>query len=140
VHIETLKTFCDLAESGSFSRAAAMNLVSQSAVSQQVRSLENRFSQPFIERGYRKGVVLTAAGERLYAACKDILERFTELENELTSDGDHLAGSLRIASVYSVGLHESPYHESLYRGQSKVNVRLEYAGRTRCMKPSRQFD
>lgn len=128
VHLETLKTFCDLAESGSFSRAAAMNLVSQSAVSQQVRALESRFSHPLIERAYRKGVVLTPAGQRLYAACKDIIERFTLLENELSTNGDNIAGSLKIASVYSVGLHElPPYLKSFIEANPKVNVRLEYS-------------
>lgn len=128
VHLETLKTFCDLAESGSFSRAAAMNLVSQSAVSQQVRALETRFSHPLIERAYRKGVVLTPAGQRLYAACKDIIERFTALENELSTNGDNIAGSLKIASVYSVGLHElPPYLKSFIEANPKVNVRLEYS-------------
>lgn len=128
VHLETLKTFCDLAESGSFSRAAAMNLVSQSAVSQQVRALESRFSHPLIERAYRKGVVLTPAGQRLYAACKDIIERFTALENELSTNGDNIAGSLKIASVYSVGLHElPPYLKSFIEANPKVNVRLEYS-------------
>ena len=128
MHLETLKTFCDLAESGSFSRAAAMNLVSQSAVSQQVRALENRFNQPLIEHGYRRTVVLTAAGQRLYQASKEILDRFTQLENELSSGDDHLAGSLRIASVYSVGLHElPPYLKSYIEANPKVNVRLEYS-------------
>ena len=128
MHLETLKTFRDLAESGSFSRAAAMNLVTQSAVSQQVRALETRFGQPLIERGYRKAVVLTAAGEQLYLASKEILERFTLLESELSSGGDHLTGSLRIASVYSVGLHElPPYLKSYLEANPKVNVRLEYS-------------
>jgi len=39
MHIETLKVFCDIIESGSFSYAASQNFVTQSAVSQQVRSL-----------------------------------------------------------------------------------------------------
>lgn len=45
MHIETLKTFCDLIETGSFSKAAALNFTSQSAVSQQLKSLEQRFDQ-----------------------------------------------------------------------------------------------
>lgn len=105
-----------------------MNLVSQSAVSQQVRALESRFSHPLIERAYRKGVVLTPAGQRLYAACKDIIERFSALENELSTNGDNIAGSLKIASVYSVGLHElPPYLKSFIEANPKVNVRLEYS-------------
>ena len=42
MHIETLKVFCDLVDTGSFSLAAAQNFVTQSAVSQQIRTLETR--------------------------------------------------------------------------------------------------
>ena len=70
--------------------------------------LETRFSQPLIERGNRKGVVLTAAGRRLHSVSKQIVESFLALENELSSGVDHLAGTLRIATVYSVGLHHLP--------------------------------
>ena len=128
VHLETLKTFCDLAETGSFSKAAALNRVSQSAVSQQVRMLESRFSQPLIERGNRKGVVLTAAGQRLHSVSKQMVESFLALENELSSGVDHLAGTLRIATVYSVGLHHlPPYVKQFIEANPKVNVRLEYS-------------
>jgi DNA-binding transcriptional LysR family regulator len=50
MHLETLQVFCDLVETGSFSAAAAQNFITQSAVSQQVRSLEARFDRPLIER------------------------------------------------------------------------------------------
>ena len=39
MHIETLKVFCDLAETRSFSKAADVNDITQSAVSQQIRAL-----------------------------------------------------------------------------------------------------
>src|SRR5215472_758314 len=74
MHIETLKTFCDLIETGSFSKAAALNFVSQSAVSQQVKSLERRFDQQLIERGQRRGVAPTEAGKIFYAECREILD------------------------------------------------------------------
>jgi len=40
MNLDVLKTFCDLVDSGSFSKSAEINLVSQSAVSQQVAKLE----------------------------------------------------------------------------------------------------
>ncbi len=128
MHLETLKTFCDLAETGSFSKAAALNRVSQSAVSQQVRMLERHFSQPLIERGHRKGVVLTAAGQHLHSVSRQMVESFLALENELSSGIDHLAGTLRIATVYSVGLHHlPPLVKQFIEANPKVNVRLEYS-------------
>ena len=53
MHVETLKTFCDLVETGSLSRAARLNLVSQPAVSQQLRALEQRYGGRLIDRAPR---------------------------------------------------------------------------------------
>ena len=59
MHIETLKTFCDLVETGSFNKAAQRSFISQSAVSQQLKALERRYGRPLIERGSRRGLALT---------------------------------------------------------------------------------
>ncbi|MEJ2247584.1 MAG: LysR family transcriptional regulator, partial [Acidobacteriota bacterium] len=61
MQIETLKVFCDLVESRSFSRAAIRNYITQSAVSQQVKNLESRFETQLLHRDGRT-VTPTAAG------------------------------------------------------------------------------
>jgi LysR family transcriptional regulator, transcriptional activator of the cysJI operon len=61
MHIESLKVFCDLIDTRSFSKAATKNFISQSAVSQQVRALEDRFDRKLVERS-RGGLVATDAG------------------------------------------------------------------------------
>ena len=73
MHIETLRTFCDVVESGSFSKAAQQNFVSQSAVSQQLHALERRFDKKLLERGQGRRVTPTEAGRLLYAEGKAIL-------------------------------------------------------------------
>lgn len=126
MHIETLKVFCDIIESGSFSYAASQNFVTQSAVSQQVRSLEEKYDCRLIERG-RAGVKPTAAGQILYNSSKEIVRRFVELENRLREIGSIVAGSIRVGTVYSVGLHElPPYLTEFLRAYPAVNVHLEY--------------
>lgn len=126
MHIETLKVFCDIIESGSFSYAASQNFVTQSAVSQQVRSLEDKYDCRLIERG-RAGVKPTTAGQILYNASKEIVRRFIELENRLREIGSIVAGSIRVGTVYSVGLHElPPYLTEFLRAYPAVNVHLEY--------------
>jgi DNA-binding transcriptional LysR family regulator len=126
MHIETLKVFCDIIESGSFSYAASQNFVTQSAVSQQVRSLEEKYDCRLIERG-RAGVKPTPAGQILYTASKEIVRRFLELENRLREIGSIVAGSIRVGTVYSVGLHElPPYLSEFLRNYPAVNVHLEY--------------
>ncbi|HKD65747.1 MAG TPA: LysR substrate-binding domain-containing protein [Candidatus Binataceae bacterium] len=126
MHIETLKVFCDIIESGSFSFAASQNFVTQSAVSQQVRSLEEKYDCRLIERG-RTGVKPTDAGQLLYSAGKEIVRRFMELENRLREIGSVVGGSIRVGTVYSVGLHELPaYLTEFLRSYPAVNVHLEY--------------
>src|SRR5262249_42098829 len=105
MHLETLQVFCDLVESGSFSAAAAQNFITQSAVSQQIRSLEARFDRPLLER--TKGHVQpTPAGQLLYQASKDITQRYRELREQMQSFGSVVSGSVRLATVHSVGLYE----------------------------------
>jgi LysR family transcriptional regulator, transcriptional activator of the cysJI operon len=128
MHVETLKTFCDLVETGSFSKAAALNFVSQSAVSQQIKALETRFAQKFIERSSRKQVALTAAGKEFYADCKDIVDRFRALEHRMQAPLADISGTVRVATVYSVGLHALPqYIKQFIKAHPEVNVRLEYS-------------
>ncbi|NOT56117.1 MAG: LysR family transcriptional regulator [Deltaproteobacteria bacterium] len=126
MHIETLKVFCDLAETGSFSLAASKNFITQSAVSQQIRSLEERYGRELIERS--KGHArLTQAGEVLYEAGKDIVHRYREIENNLQSLARSVAGTVRVGTVYSVGLYElsAPLKRYL-RTFPEVTVHLEY--------------
>ncbi|MBX3279169.1 MAG: LysR family transcriptional regulator [Acidobacteria bacterium] len=127
MHVETFKTYCDLIETGSFSQAAALNFVTQSAVSQQVRTLERRYGQELVERGRRKGVTPTSAGRILYEACKGMLERLNEVEAQLRVSTTEISGTVRIATVYSVGLHELPPDiKRFIIAHPQVNVRLEY--------------
>ena len=83
MHLETLKTFCDLVETGSLSRAARLNLVSQSAVSQQLSALERRYGRRLIERAPRIGARATDAGRLLYDEVKPLLEDHQPIEQRL---------------------------------------------------------
>src|SRR5262245_66561183 len=103
MHVETLKTFCDLVETGSLSRAARLNLVSQSAVSQQLRVLERRYGGRLIDRAPRVGARPTERGRLVYEEVKPLLERLAALEARLRAKTDAVAGTVRVATVYSVG-------------------------------------
>ena len=126
MHIETLKVFCDLAETGSFSLAASKNFVTQSAVSQRVRSLEEHYGRELVERS--KGHVrLTQAGEVLYQAGKEIVQKYREIGDSLQTLSRSMTGTVRVATVDSVGLYElsSPLKRYLWTFPD-VNVHLEY--------------
>jgi len=127
MQLEALKTFCDLVETGSFTRAAELNFVSQSAVSQQLRALERRYEQKLIERGSRAGAEPTKAGRLLYTESKEIVRRLAALDERLREGEDRMSGSLRVATVYSVGLHALPQHlKQFLREHPKVAVQVEY--------------
>lgn len=126
MHIETLKVFCDLAETGSFSLAASKNFITQSAVSQQIRSLEDRYGRELVERS--KGHIrLTQAGQVLYQAGKEIVQRYKEIEDALQTLSRSVTGTIRVATVYSVGLYElsAPLKRYL-QAFPEVTIHLEY--------------
>lgn len=127
MHIETLKVFCDVVETGSFSTAASQNFITQSAVSQQLRALEAKYHCKLLERS-RGGAKPTPQGEILYRASREIIDRFREVEAELQHSCEVVGGHLRVAIVYSVGLHElPPYLKEYLRSYPEVNVHVEYA-------------
>lgn len=126
MQLESLKMFCDVVETGSFSRAAQLNHVTQSAVSQQIRALENRYAQRLLSRSARQ-VTPTPAGERLFRGCKEILARFTEVEQEIREQATEVSGAATVSTIYSVGLHElQNIQRELLKTHPKVNVRLNY--------------
>ncbi len=126
MQIESLKAFCDVVETGSFSTAARLNHVTQSAVSQQIRVLETRFGQKLLSRSARSAVP-TPAGSRLYRSAKEIVQAFAGLEAGMREESSQVAGDVVVATIYSVGLHElSPYLKAILRRHPKVNVRLSY--------------
>jgi DNA-binding transcriptional LysR family regulator len=126
MYIETLKVFCDLAETGSFSKAATLNSVTQSAVSQQIRSLETRYKVVLVERG-RRNFALTPEGIVFLQASKEILDVYNHLGERLHELRDVVAGELKIASIYSIGLHELPPVLKTFRQTyNDVEVHVEY--------------
>jgi DNA-binding transcriptional LysR family regulator len=113
-------------ETGSFSRAAQLNHVTQSAVSQQIRALENRYEQKLLSRSARQ-VTPTPAGERLFRGCKEILARFSEVEQEIREQSAEVQGTTTVSTIYSVGLHElRNVQKELLKMHPKVNMRLNY--------------
>jgi DNA-binding transcriptional LysR family regulator len=127
MHLETLKTFCDLAETRSFTKAAKRNFVSQSAVSQQLKALEGRFRQQLVRRGSGRGVALTDAGQLLYVESRAFLDRLAAVEDRLRGTTGAIAGSVRLATVYSIGLHELPPHVTRFmQAYPDVKVHIEY--------------
>jgi DNA-binding transcriptional LysR family regulator len=126
MQIESLKVFCDLAETESFTRAAQINDVTQSAVSQQITSLERFFKSLLIERSKKK-FRLTREGQVLYDYSKQVIATYEALHSKLQQIKDIISGTIRVATIYSIGLHDlPPYLKKFLKAYPTVNVHVEY--------------
>ncbi len=126
MQIESLKVFCDLAETESFTKAAQINSVTQSAVSQQISSLERLFKSLLIERSKKK-FRLTREGQVLYDYSKQIIQTYESLHSKLQDLKDIISGTIRVATIYSIGLHDlPPYVKKFMKNYPTVNVHVEY--------------
>src|SRR5947208_10391209 len=126
MQIETLKVFCDLAETESFTKAAQINGVTQSAVSQQISALERTFKSLLIERSKKK-FRLTREGQVLYDYSKQIIQTFESLQSKLQELKDIISGTIRVVTIYSIGLHDlPPYLKKFLKTYPTVNVHVEY--------------
>lgn len=126
MQIESLKVYCDLTETESFTKAAQINHITQSAVSQQISSLERQFKALLIERSKKK-FRLTREGELLYQASKEIVQTYERLHSQLQELKDIISGTVRVATIYSVGLHTlPPYIKRYLKSYPTVNVHVEY--------------
>jgi DNA-binding transcriptional LysR family regulator len=136
MQIETLKIFCDLADTKSFSQAAELNFVTQSAVSQQVRGLEEKFKRRLLERVRgRREVHLTHAGEAFYAESRNVLAAYTDLQERMRALSGTVSGTVRVATVYSVGLHELPPAVRRFMAlYPAAKIDLEYSRTTRIVR------
>jgi LysR family transcriptional regulator, transcriptional activator of the cysJI operon len=136
VQIETLKIFCDLVETQSFSQAAERNFVTQSAVSQQVRGLEERFKRRLLERVRgRRELHLTPAGESFYESSREVLRAYSQLEESMRQLTGTVSGTVRVATVYSVGLHElPPVVRRFMTSYPQAKIDLEYSRTTRIVR------
>ena len=126
MQIENFKIFADLVETKSFSRAAKINGITQSAVSQQARAMERHFKTLLIDRS-QKQFQLTREGQRVYETSKEVLHQYDKLLSELQEMKKIISGTIRISTIYSIGLHElPPYIKRFLHDYPSVNVRVEY--------------
>ena len=95
-----LRILSEVACRGSFSAAADTLYMSQSAVSQQIATLEREVGMPLLDRA-NGGPRLTAAGEALVGHAEAVMARLEEAERELGAIAGLEAGRLRIASFPS---------------------------------------
>jgi molybdate transport repressor ModE-like protein len=127
-----------IAATGSFGEAAEQLGYTQSAVSQQIASLERLVGQPLIDRpGGRRPVGLTEAGSVLLEHSEAVLARLRMAQAQLDALGQGRAGTLRVGTFQSVGIRVLPHvaasvaetHPDLHLEIHEVGCDLELADR-----------
>ena len=126
MHLEYFKIFSDLVEKRSFSDAAKSNGITQSAVSQQLKTMENHFNAQIVDRS-QKQFCLTQEGEKIYRDSQEILRLYRKLKQEISELGDMVSGTIHIASTYSVGMQIVPnFVKSFIKAYPSIDIRLNY--------------
>jgi DNA-binding transcriptional LysR family regulator len=126
MNIDMLRVFCDVVRCQSFSRGAAANNISQSAASQTIHQLERHFGVQLIDRSKRP-FLLTPEGDACYQGFHEILGRFDSLDAHVRSMRKEISGTVRVAAIYSVGLHDMSRCMQRFMSQyPDASVRLEF--------------
>ncbi|WP_182085506.1 LysR family transcriptional regulator [Aureimonas sp. ME7] len=99
---DKLRIFHAAAEAGSFTHAANVLNLSQSAISRQVAALEHEIGAPLFHR-HARGLVLSEPGELLYQTATDVLKRLENVRMQLTETREKPSGKLRVTTTVGLG-------------------------------------
>jgi DNA-binding transcriptional LysR family regulator len=125
-NIYQLNTFVTVMNEGSMTAAADKLYLTQPAVSQQIRNLEEDLGVELLVRGVRS-IKMTPQGEVLYEYAKKIIHLTQQAEIAIKSIGNQMKGQLRIGSLNSIGLHlMSPIVGRLMRHNPDLKLKIEY--------------
>ena len=103
ISIKQFKYFVEIVDAGSYSRAAEKLYVAQSALSRQIKELENQVQTLLLTRDARH-IELTPAGQVFYERSKRILEDIDETVRQTRHVGQGAQGIIRVLHSSSVTL------------------------------------
>lgn len=99
---DKLRVFHVVSLAGSFTQAGAILGLSQSAVSRQIRSLEESLSSSLFQR-HPRGLILTEQGEILFITAKQLHENITKAETLLHENKQQPEGLLKVTTTVGFG-------------------------------------
>jgi DNA-binding transcriptional LysR family regulator len=114
---QQLLGFYQVARLGSFTRAADATFRTQSALSQQVKALEEELGCRLFERIGRRKLYLTPAGEKLRRFAETLLAGYEVLKEEIDEIKGLPKGRLRLAAPFTTLYHLLPRRLKTYLGQ-----------------------
>jgi DNA-binding transcriptional LysR family regulator len=123
INYELYKVFYHVAKSLSFSEAANTLFISQSAVSQSIKTLEKRLNQPLFIRSTKR-VVLTKEGELLLKHVEPAINLITRGENQLCAD-PKVGVQLRIGSSDTIcRYYLVPYLNNFHKKFPNIHIKV----------------
>ncbi len=101
---DKLRLFYIVADSGSFTTASNRLNMSQSALSRQIKSLEDSIGVSLFTR-HARGIVLTSEGEKLFNTANDVYHKIEATEDSLQEDKEKPIGRLRVTTTVTFGAY-----------------------------------
>jgi LysR family cyn operon transcriptional activator len=122
MELAQLRTFAAVAETLNFTRAAERIHLTQSAVSHQIKALEEELGEPLFVRS-RRGVRLSVAGQAALRHASRVLEETDALTRALTGKGDATPGRVRAAAATQAFAHLfAPLLEDFLRASPHIEL------------------
>ncbi len=121
---DKLRIFHAVADAGSLTHAGDTLHLSQSAVSRQIRSLEESLSVTLFHR-HARGLILTEQGELLFDATKAMVKRLDAAAARIRDSEDEVFGELRVTTTTGFGtLWLAPRLPALYAKYPSLKIDL----------------
>ena len=122
MELSQLRTFREVAEALSFTRAAQKLNMTQSAVSHQIKALETELGEPLFIRA-KRGVRLTDSGQLALSYAERILEEADELRERIRGDDHEPRGRVRAAAATQAFVHLFAHlFESFMRDHERIEL------------------
>jgi DNA-binding transcriptional LysR family regulator len=126
MNLQQLITFSTVISEGSMTAAAEKLFLTQPAVSQQIRNLEDEMGVNLLDRGSRHAKP-TVQGQLLYDYARRIIALTQQAQVAIQTMGEGVKGKLRIGTLNSLGLQLiSPAISAFMKYNSKISIQLNY--------------
>lgn len=126
VNLELYKVFYTVAKCGSLTKAAEELYISQPAVSQAIKQLENQLGGKLFNRTHKGMMLSETGGKQIFACVEQALKLFEEAERKYSEIKDTATGVIRICASDTVSTHLLiPYIKKYHEKYPNVNLILE---------------
>ncbi len=140
MNVNLLKAYMTVVSEGSFSRAAERLFISQPALSQNIKQLENHFAVQLIKRTPH-GLTLTEFGEALYNHATKICAAIELMEQEMSSFRASLKETLQVGATNVIGDFAVPCSIFIFKKKyPEANVKLKLGNRHQIMEQLQRDD